>query len=119
MRPARMTERQDPIVLVAHGSRDPHAAAATRALVRAVAAQRPGVDVRAAYLDHTLPRPVQVLTALDAAGHRHATVVPLLLTAAYHGRVDVPAAVTAARAEGLRMALSVSDVLGPVGGLVD
>jgi sirohydrochlorin ferrochelatase len=109
----------DPVVLVVHGSRDPRAAAATRALVRAVAAARPGLDVRASFLDHTLPRPGQVLGALEAAGHAHATVVPLLLTAAFHTRVDVPAVLSDARADGLRMAVSVSDVLGPIGGVVD
>ncbi|SDX96600.1 Sirohydrochlorin ferrochelatase [Micromonospora pattaloongensis] len=110
-----------PIVLVAHGSRDPRAAAATRALVRAVeAAVGPGAVVRASYLDHTLPRPAQVLTALEAAGERRAVLVPLLLTEAFHGRVDIPGAVAAARADGLRMPVAVSDVLGPrIGGTVD
>ncbi|MEJ3743963.1 CbiX/SirB N-terminal domain-containing protein [Actinomycetes bacterium KLBMP 9797] len=103
-----------PIVLVVHGSRDPRAARATRALVRAVAAARPGVDVRASYLDHTLPRPGQVLAALAADGHDRVTLVPLLLTAAYHGRVDVPDAVRAARAT-LPLDVAVTDVLGPVG----
>jgi sirohydrochlorin ferrochelatase len=45
--------------------------------------------------------------------------VPLLLTAAYHGKVDVPAEVTAARAEGLRIEVDVADVLGPRGRDVD
>lgn len=107
-----------PVVLVAHGSRDPRAGAATRALTRAVAAARPGLDVRASYLDHTLPRPPQVLGALQAAGHEAATVVPLLLTKAYHGRVDVPAVLDQARADGLRTAVTLTDVLGPVGGQV-
>ncbi|GAA4435989.1 sirohydrochlorin chelatase [Phytohabitans houttuyneae] len=105
-----------PILLVVHGSRDPRAARATRALVRAVAAARPGVDVRASYLDHTLPRPGQVLAALEAAGHERVTLVPLLLTSAYHGRVDVPEMVRAARAAGLRVPVDVTDVLGPPAG---
>jgi sirohydrochlorin ferrochelatase len=108
----------DAVVLVAHGSRDPRAAATTRALVRAVAAARPGLDVRAAYLDHTRPRPAEVLAALDAAGAPEATVVPLLLTAAYHNRVDLPAMLAEARADGLRLPLRVTDVLGPAGGVV-
>nr|WP_281895060.1 CbiX/SirB N-terminal domain-containing protein [Phytohabitans aurantiacus] len=103
------------VMLVAHGSRDPRAARATRALVRAVAAARPGVDVRASYLDHTLPRPGQVLSTLEAAGHERVTLVPLLLTAAYHGRVDVPDVVRAARASGLRVPVAVTEVLGPTG----
>ena len=49
----------------------------------------------------------------QAAGHRRAILVPLLLTAAYHGRVDIPAAVAAARTAGLRMPVRMTDVLGP------
>ena len=107
-----------PVVLVAHGSRDPRAATSTRALTRAVAAARPGLDVRAAYLDFTLPKPPQVLGVLQDAGHAAATVVPLLLTSAYHGRVDIPAVLDRARADGLRAEVSVTDVLGPVDGRV-
>jgi sirohydrochlorin ferrochelatase len=99
------------VVLAAHGSRDPRAAAATRALTRAVALARPDWDVRPSYLDHSLPRPAQVLGALAQS---RAVLVPLLLTAAYHGRVDVPAEVAAARAAGARLEIAVSDVLGPV-----
>ncbi|MFY1633904.1 sirohydrochlorin chelatase [Solwaraspora sp. WMMB335] len=106
----------DPIVLVAHGSRDPRAAAATRSLVRSVAAARPGVDVRAAYLDHAGARPGAVLADLQAAGYDRATVVPLLLTEAFHGRVDVPQVVRAARLDGLRMPVTLTGVLGPAVG---
>ena len=113
MRPARLG-----VALVAHGSRDPRAAAAIGALTRAVAAARPDWDVRASYLDHSLPRPAQVLGGLDAVGHRRAVLVPLLLTAAYHGRVDVPGAVAAARAEGVRLDVEIADVLGPLDGRV-
>ncbi|MEQ4303364.1 CbiX/SirB N-terminal domain-containing protein [Plantactinospora sp. B6F1] len=102
-----------PVVLVAHGSGDPRAARATGALARAVAAARPGLLVRASYLDHGPPRPGAVLAELEAAGHRRAVLVPLLLTAAYHGRVDIPAAVGAAREAGLRMPVRTAEVLGP------
>jgi sirohydrochlorin ferrochelatase len=113
-----VTESSGPVVLVAHGSRDPRAAVATRALTRAVAAARPGLDVRAAYLDFTLPAPRQVLGALRDAGHPTATVVPLLLSSAYHGRVDIPAVLERARADGLFAEVRVTDVLGPVAGRV-
>lgn len=115
MRPAPVSwGRDDPVVLIAHGSRDPRAAAATRALARAVAAARPGLIVHDTYLDHTTPKPGRVLHELAAAGHRGATVVPLLLTAAYHGRVDIPAVLRTAREAGLRLPVRVSDVLGPI-----
>lgn len=94
------------LVLVAHGSADPRAALQTRALARAVG----GV---AAFLDHAGPRPASVLCDLSAAGHRFAVVVPLLLTSAYHGRVDLPAALA-----GLDLDVALADVLGPVDGVV-
>ncbi|MFC4021627.1 sirohydrochlorin chelatase [Micromonospora sp. GCM10011542] len=119
MRPARLTSSADPVVLVAHGSRDPRAAEATRALARAVSAARPGTRVQASWLDHTAPGPTDVLRALAGAGHRRAVLVPLLLTAAYHHRVDIPAAVAAAAQDGPPLTVRVTDVLGPANGTVD
>ncbi|GAA0540946.1 sirohydrochlorin chelatase [Paractinoplanes ferrugineus] len=104
MRPARLT-----VVLVAHGSRDPRAAAATEALTRAVGRAQPSWDVRAAYLDHAGPRPLDVLAGL-APGSR-AVLVPLLLTKAYHGRIDIPAVVEAA--VDLPVSVTLAEVLGP------
>lgn len=113
MRPARLA-----VVLVAHGSRDPRAAQATEALARAVGQAHPLWDVRAAYLDHSVPRPRQVLADFEARGHGRAVLVPLLLTAAYHGRVDVPGEIAAARADGLGLDVETADVLGPFDGQV-
>ncbi|SCL64565.1 Sirohydrochlorin ferrochelatase [Micromonospora peucetia] len=107
------------MVLVAHGSRDPRAAEATRALAGAVSAARPGVTVLASWLDHTEPGPTTVLRDLAATGHPRAVLVPLLLTAAYHRRVDIPAAVAAARETGPPIAVRVTDVLGPADCEVD
>ncbi|MFI5906818.1 sirohydrochlorin chelatase [Dactylosporangium sp. NPDC051541] len=100
------------VLLVAHGSSDPRAAAATRALTRAVAAQRPGLDVRCAFLDHAGPRPGEQLFAFAALGHRRAMVVPLLLTNAFHGRFDLPGVLRQARAEGLDLDVTTTAVLG-------
>jgi sirohydrochlorin ferrochelatase len=100
------------VVLVAHGSRDPRAAASTSALAAAVAEAHPEWDVHAAYLDHAGPRPLDVLAGLSFRGHTHAVLAPLLLTSAYHGRVDVPAVVAATRDAGLRIDVDVADVLG-------
>jgi len=100
-------------VLVAHGSADPRAAVTVRSLAQAVAAARPDVAVRVAYLGHTPPRPATALTALAAAGHRAAVVVPLLLTAAYHQGTDLPAALRQARRDGLTIPVRLAGVLGP------
>jgi sirohydrochlorin ferrochelatase len=96
------------VVLVAHGSRDPRAAESTEALAQAVRRRRPEWLVRAAYLDHAGPRPLEVLGALGA---RRAVLVPLLLTEAFHGRVDLPAVV--AEAAGLPVDVVLAGVLGP------
>lgn len=101
------------VTLVAHGSRDPRGAAATAALTRAVADAHPEWEVHASYLDHAGPRPLDVLSWNAAAGHRRAVLVPLLLTAAYHSRVDVPAVAADAAAAGLRLSVSITDVIGP------
>ncbi|AEV88439.1 cobalamin biosynthesis protein CbiX [Actinoplanes sp. SE50] len=109
MRSARLIAARPAVVLVAHGSRDPRAAASTEALARAVRRARPEWLVRAAYLDHAGPRPLDVLSGL---GERRAVLVPLLLTAAYHGRVDLPAVL--AEAAGLPVEVVLADVLGPL-----
>jgi sirohydrochlorin ferrochelatase len=110
------------LLLVAHGSRDGRAARSTGSLVHAVAAARPGLQVSAAFLDFTAP---SVAEALVAGSALRVTVVPLLLTAAYHGRVDLPgvladveAARTTARPDTALAApgeIRLTEVLGPVG----
>ncbi len=98
------------IVLVAHGSRDPAAARSTLALRDAVQAAAPGRPVLATFLDFAGPRPAQTLVELGGP----AVVVPLLLTEAYHGRIDVPGEVDRARAQGAS-GVRLAPVLGPVG----
>jgi sirohydrochlorin ferrochelatase len=109
MRPARLIpDDRLAVLLVAHGSRDRRAAVATEALARAVRRAQPGWDVRAAYLDHAGPRPLDVLAEMPG---RRAVVVPLLLTNAYHGRVDLPAIVE--QAAGLPLTVTLAEVIGP------
>jgi sirohydrochlorin ferrochelatase len=109
-----------PLVLVAHGSRDPRAGAVLRALARTVAALRPGSDVRLVYLSHTAPALGAGIAAVSEAGHGAAVLVPLLLTEAYHDRVDIPAALAESRAAGPSPTVYRAAVLGPSpSGLVD
>jgi sirohydrochlorin ferrochelatase len=93
-----------PLVAVAHGSRDPAAAGATRLLMDAVRKQRPDLTVQEAYLDHGSPR----LSDLAGTLSGPFVVVPLLLGAAYHSRVDIPSALTKAEGRAAQAA-----VLGP------
>ncbi|MFI9361990.1 sirohydrochlorin chelatase [Kitasatospora sp. NPDC053057] len=83
-----------PVLLaVAHGSRDPAAASSIRRLLREVRATRPELTVRCCFLDLAQPSLTQAIAQL--AGRRP-ILVPLLLGAGYHLRVDLPAALTAA-----------------------
>jgi sirohydrochlorin ferrochelatase len=109
-----------PLVAVAHGSRDPQAAATVERLmsrVRAHAAAHglAGLPVRTAYLGHAAPSPGQVLGALPAGP---VVVLPLLLTAAYHSRTDLPSVLRAAAGQrasrgGGALEISYGDPLGP------
>ena len=102
-----------PLLCVAHGSRDPRSAATINALVDVVRERRPGLDVRAAFLDLAAPAVPDALAALHDDGHRAAVVVPLLLGSAFHARVDLPALVAETRTQLPRLDVSVSEVLGP------
>jgi sirohydrochlorin ferrochelatase len=92
------------LVVAAHGSRDPRAAANTRAVVEHVRRMRPRLDVRTAFCESSTPNLRDVL-----AGVRGPSVVaPLLLADAYHAQVDIPALINASGAQWAAQA----DVLG-------
>ena len=81
------------LIAVAHGSADPRAAAALGALVPLVArrARERGLsvpDLRVAYLGHAAPSVPQVMSTFGPDAR--VTVLPLLLTAAYHSKTDIP-----------------------------
>ena len=78
------------VVLLAHGSPDPRHARGVEALAARVRGLAPHRPVHTAYLDHHPPTPAEAAVAA-ATG----PVVPVLLTPAYHARVDVPEAVAA------------------------
>jgi sirohydrochlorin ferrochelatase len=77
-----------PVVLLGHGSPDPRSATAVRAVADLLSRRR-AAPVVAAFLDHDEPRLPDV--DLDDGS----AVLPLLLSSAYHARIDVPAAVAA------------------------
>ena len=79
---------QKVLVAVAHGSTDRRASATIAELAVVARQRRPGLDLRTAFLGHAPPSLPQVLGTVDA--DREVTVLPLLLTAAYHSKVDIP-----------------------------
>jgi sirohydrochlorin ferrochelatase len=78
-----------PLVLIAHGSRDPRSSSTIRRLASRVGAAWSG-PVSAAFLDFNLPGVPSVLRGLAPGASGPSVVVPCLLTSAHHGRVDVP-----------------------------
>jgi sirohydrochlorin ferrochelatase len=109
-----------PLIAVAHGSSDPRAAASVGALLelvrqRAEAAGFPGLDVRAAYLGHAAPSLHQALATVGSDGDRdaEAVVLPLLLTAAYHSKADIPGVLREVRTAQPRLDVSYGQPLGP------
>ena len=104
------------LVAVAHGSRDPRASATIGELMALVAerAARQGLgapDLRTAYLGHAPPSLPQVMSTIEAG--RRVRVLPLLLTAAYHAKADLPRLLTRVASDFPRLQVSYGDTLGP------
>jgi sirohydrochlorin ferrochelatase len=104
--------RSVPLVAVAHGSRDPRAAATVEELLDLVR-RRSGLPVVTSYLDHAPPTPQQALGGLAGDGAGDAVVLPLLLTAAYHSKTDIPGALADVRRAHPRLNLRYGATLGP------
>jgi len=107
------------LVALAHGSRDPRSAATITALVDEVRAMRPDLRIEKAFLELSKPSFQTVVDRLVKAGYDEIVVVPLLLTEAYHAKVDVPRAVAeaTARHEGLR--IRTTSILGLEAGFLE
>ncbi|MEV4207617.1 sirohydrochlorin chelatase [Nocardia salmonicida] len=101
------------LIAVAHGSRDPRSAATMAAVIAEVAAARPDIPVRLAFLDLSAPSVDEVVDDLAARGHTDVIVVPLLLGNAFHARVDLPALLADATRRHSRLQLIQAPVLGP------
>ncbi|MDQ8701098.1 sirohydrochlorin chelatase [Streptomyces sp. LHD-70] len=101
-----------PLVVVAHGSRDPRTLATVRSLLDTVRALRPGPAVHLGHIELNEPLLPDTLARL-APGR--AVLVPLLLGRGYHVKHDLPAAAAAAPHLDARVAAP----LGPHPLLVD
>jgi sirohydrochlorin ferrochelatase len=98
-------------ILLAHGSPDPRSARWVACAAAGVQA-RVGFRVVGAFLDHDSPRLDAAVAAADPDDD--VVVLPLLLSAAFHARVDVPAAVAA-----LPRPVTLLDPLGHPEGVLD
>ena len=116
--PARPDAAGVPLLAVAHGSRDPRSTEAVESLFGQVRVLRPKADVRVSYLDHTAPSVQGSLAALAAEGAGEAVVLPALLTAAYHSKVDLPRVLERVREAEPWLRVRYAATLGPHAGLV-
>jgi sirohydrochlorin ferrochelatase len=99
------------LVAVAHGSTDPRASATIAELMAMVAERARGVDLRTAFLGHAPPSLPQALSTIT--GEREVRVLPLLLTAAYHSKSDIPRMLARAASDFPRLRVSYGATLGP------
>lgn len=100
------------LIALAHGSRDPRSAATIKSLIEEVRRMRPDLKVEAAFLELSKPSFPTVVDRLVKAGHEEIVVVPLLLTEAYHAKVDVPSAVAEAQARHEGVTIRAARILG-------
>lgn len=78
------------LILTAHGSADPRAAAVAHAVTGRIRRLRPELDVHTAFLEQSEPNLRDVLLAAEVP-----VVAPMLLADAYHARVDIPTVIAA------------------------
>jgi sirohydrochlorin ferrochelatase len=100
------------LVALAHGSRDPRSSATIGELVDGVKAMRPDLTIEKAFLELSRPGFQTVVDRLVRKGHEEIVVVPLLLTEAYHAKVDVPQAVAEATRRHPGLKITTSGILG-------
>ena len=106
------------LIGIAHGSRNPDAAAVTESLVSAAGA-RLGIEAHAAYLENfASPSITEVAKMLAGHGYSSAVAVPLLFTEAYHATEDAPSELREAKAaHGIELVQA--EVLGTGAEMVD
>ncbi len=103
-----------PVLLaVAHGSRDSRSSRCVRDIVATTRRLRPDLRVDAAFLDHSSPEVGAAVDRLVDRGHREIVVVPLLLSSAYHARIDVPEVVQSVADRHQGVSICTADVIGP------
>jgi sirohydrochlorin ferrochelatase len=107
------------LLLVAHGSRDPRHALTMETIAARLRVVLPEIGVGVGYLDHGGPDVAAAAATLSAdarGGDEQVRAVPMLLSHAFHHKVDLPGALAKARAAGV--AIEATDPLGPDPGLL-
>jgi sirohydrochlorin ferrochelatase len=100
------------LIALAHGSRDPRSAATIQALVAETREMRPDLRIEPAFLDLSKPDFHKVVGKLVRAGFDEIVVVPLLLSEAYHAKVDVPQVIADAMDRHAGLQIRMTRILG-------
>jgi sirohydrochlorin cobaltochelatase len=115
-----------PLLLAAHGTRDPAGVAGFQALAARVAdlAGRDGIEVAGGFIELSAPAlrdAVASLAATSLAGQRPARIVavPLMLVAAGHAKGDIPAALAREQARHPGVSFAYARTLGPHPALIE
>jgi sirohydrochlorin cobaltochelatase len=109
-----------PLLLAAHGSRDPAGVAAFRALAGRVGAlaARDGTRAAGGFIELSAPAVREAVTTLVSV-HSHLVAVPLMLSAAGHAKGDIPAALARERTRHPTVGFTYARPLGPHPDLVN
>jgi sirohydrochlorin cobaltochelatase len=107
------------ILLFAHGSRDPLWHAPLQAIQQRLQTLAPGVQVRLAYLELTLPDLPTCAAELIGQGTQRLRILPMFLGMGRHAREDLPELIAQLRAQHPDVVLEVLPALGENPSLID
>lgn len=110
-----------PLLLAAHGTRDPSGVAGFEALAARVAdlARRDGIEVAGGFIELSAPPLRDAVAALAGTSPARIVAVPLMLVAAGHAKGDIPAALAREQARHPGVSLAYARTLGPHPALIE
>jgi len=110
-----------PLLLAAHGTRDPAGVAGFQALAARVAdlAGQDGIEVAGGFIELSAPPLRDAVTSLASTGPARVVAVPLMLVAAGHAKGDIPAALAREQARHPGVRFTYARTLGPHPALIE
>ena len=101
-------------MLFAHGARDPEWAEPFRAIAARVAATRPDLAVKLAFLEFQGPALAEAINELVDSGHHNIRIAPLFMAPGGHLKNDVPKLLDGIRARHPELQLELLPAIGDV-----
>jgi sirohydrochlorin cobaltochelatase len=102
------------LVLFAHGARDPEWAEPFRAVAGRIAASRPDLAVKLAFLELQTPSLTDAITELAAAGHGTIHIAPLFMAQGGHLKKDLPLLLDGIRSRQPALTITLLPAIGDV-----